>query len=253
MKKNNTKLVESIRVRHVIDGLASSLKHGKRYRGYIRPFPSAMENCEQKWSYGLCVDALFDDAWWEGVLLDDHEDSEERAVFFPDEGDEQKFHVKRLRVTQDWDESEGSWNGRGHWVLATMRESFERESLSIKEIWFYLRQKMDFMRKAREWTIGEESPWLKLMKEVIRDHISQPISQMPIGVKSSMQDLTLACSYWRSGGDLHPQFAGGCLDSGELQCLVQAQGCQRDVDSSLTLDNQTRAIAPMKNSARKMH
>jgi len=103
---------------------------------------------------------------------------------------------------------------------------------------------MDFLRKAGEWNVGEESLWLKLVKEVIRDRISQPISQMPIGVKSSMEDLKLACSYWRSGGYLQPQFAGGCLDSSELQCLAQAQGFQRDVDSSLNLDNQTRAIVP---------
>jgi len=134
--KNNTKLVESIRVEHVINGLASSLKHGKRYRGYIRPFPPAMENCEQKWSYGICVDALFDDAWWEGVLLDDHEDSEERAVFFPDEGDEQKFHVKRIRVTQDWDESEGSWNGRGHWVLIPCEKDLSAKVCLLKKFGF---------------------------------------------------------------------------------------------------------------------
>lgn len=241
-EKNNTKLVESIRVGHAIDGLTSSLKHGKTYRGYIRPLPPALENCEQKWSYGLCVDALLDDAWWEGVLLDNDEDSEERVVFFPDEGDEQKFHVKQLRVAQDWDESEGTWSVRGHWVLATMRENFEREDLSIKEIWYYLRQKMDFLRRAGEWTVGEESLWLKLMKEVIRDRISQPLSQMPVGVETSTQDLTLACSYMRRGEDLPSQYAGACLDSSGLEGLAQAQECKRDADSSLTPDNQTWAI-----------
>lgn len=224
-EKNNTKLVESIRVGHSIDGLASSLKQRKTYRGYIRPLPPALENCEQKWSYGLCVEALLDDAWWEGVLLDDHEDSEERAVFFPDEGDEQKFHVKQLRVAQDWDELEGTWSLRGHWVLATMRESFQREGLSIKEVWYYLRQTMYFLRRVGEWTVGEESLWLKLMKEVIWDRISQPLNQLPAGVKSSTQDLTLACSYLRSGP---------CLDSSVLQGLAQTQESKRDVDSGMT-------------------
>lgn len=239
---NNAKLVESIQVGHVIDGLSSSLKLRKTYRGHIRPLPPALENCDEKWSYGLCVDALLDDAWWEGVLLDDLEDSEERSVFFPDEGDEQKFHVKQLRVTQDWDESRGTWSVRGHWILATMRENFQREGFSIKEIWFKLRQNGDFINRAREWTVGKKSLWLKLMKEVVQDLLNQRLSQMPADIKPSTQDLTLACNYLRSGEDPQAQYAGEYLPPSGLQHLPQDQECKTDVDSSLIQDSQTGVI-----------
>lgn len=241
-EENNAKLVESIRVGHVIDGLSSSLKRRKIDRGHIRPLPPALENCDKKWSYGLCVDALLDDAWWEGVLSDDLEDFEERSVFFPDEGDEQKFHVKQLRVAQDWDESRGTWSVRGHWILATMRENFQREGFSIKEIWYKLRQEVDFINSEGEWTVGKKNLWRKLMKKVVQDLLTERLSQMPADIKPSTQDLKLACNYLRSGEEPQSQYVGVSLASSGLPHLPQGQECKTDVDSSLIPDSQTGAM-----------
>ena len=47
-EKGNTNLIECIQVGHAIYGLANGLNHGKLYRGYIRPLPPSLENCEQK-------------------------------------------------------------------------------------------------------------------------------------------------------------------------------------------------------------
>lgn len=96
------KLIENIRVGNTIDGLGSIPKNGKCCRGYIKPLPPTLVNRGKRGNYGIYLDALFNDAWLEGMLLDDHEHFEERAMFFfSDEGDEQKFHVRQFREMQD--------------------------------------------------------------------------------------------------------------------------------------------------------
>ena len=71
------------------------------------------------------------------------------------------------------------------------------------------------------------------MKEVFQDRMNQAINQMPVGIKSLIQDLTLDCSY---------SISGHCLDSSVLQGLARAQERKRDLDYVLT--PQMTAIVP---------
>ncbi|KAH9311769.1 hypothetical protein KI387_026804, partial [Taxus chinensis] len=228
------KLVESIQLNENVGGLGCRTgKKNKKYRGCIRPLPPALG---QKWtySYGLCVDAFFEDAWWEGILLDDLEDSEDRPVFFPDEGDMHIIHKNNLRVTQDWNENEGTWSIRGHWVLATMRENFEREGLSIRVVWYYLREKAGFIKKVQEWTTAarEEKLCLKLLKEVVAELVAQPSKQILPFMKSSTENLKLAHNYFNTQE----------LLLAESKCLNETQESEGSIVSILVQDNNLGAI-----------
>lgn len=88
-------------------------------RGLIRPLPPPCSTPPPiNWKSGLLVDAFYDGAWWEGVLLDEalfnHAESKV-TVFFPEEGDELQILVTDLRVSQEWDEELGDWEVRGCW------------------------------------------------------------------------------------------------------------------------------------------
>eukprot|EP01018_Ginkgo_biloba_P015782 Gb_10246 [translate_table: standard] len=225
----NSKLIETIRVRKIVEGWASGLGSNKKYRGCIRPLPPALVASDQKWTYGLCVDALYEDAWWEGVLLDSLEESEERAVFFPDEGDEHKIHIKNLRVTQDWDETEGIWSVRGHWVLADMRDTFERKGISIKEVWYHIRLKDDFLRRVGEWTIGEQCLWLKFVKEVSSERVSQSVRPLLAGINSYEKESKLTHNYEKAKDGSQAYYSRLCLDSIGSQNSAGAQDYKRAV------------------------
>ncbi|GLJ11266.1 hypothetical protein SUGI_0149860 [Cryptomeria japonica] len=228
------KLVENIQVSEAVEGLGLRVgRKSKIYRGCIRPLPPALD---QKWAYkyGLCVDAFFEDAWWEGILLDDLEDSEDRPVLFPDEGDVHVIHKKNLRVTQDWDEKEGTWSVRGHWVLASMRENFEREGLSIRVVWYYLREKVGFIKKVGEWTSAAQEELLcaKLMKEVVAELTAQPSKQILPFMESSTEYSRLTCNYSNTQQPLHA----------ELKASNKTQESEESLVSNLVQDNDAGAI-----------
>lgn len=101
-EKGSTKLIESIPITEAIEGLHRRRHLSSTYRGRIRPLPSLSipQPRGSKLSFGVCVDAFFQDAWWEGVIFDAKEDAMERSVYFPDEGDEHNFSLVDLRPSR---------------------------------------------------------------------------------------------------------------------------------------------------------
>ncbi|KAI3842715.1 hypothetical protein MKW98_015382 [Papaver atlanticum] len=141
------------------------------YRGLIRPFPNETKVIRRfSLNYGLCVDALVDDAWWEGVVFDYEDGNSERLVFFPDLGDVVMMKIHELRVTQDWDEVADIWKVRGNWKFLELIEEYEVDIpaiVSVRQIWYDLRQLDGFRDKIQEWTCGEKSVWADLVRECI--------------------------------------------------------------------------------------
>ncbi|TXG74413.1 hypothetical protein EZV62_002992 [Acer yangbiense] len=178
--------VEAVRVSSIIDGACNPDASQCQKRGFIRPFPPPFEFGIRSLHYGLCVDAYYKEAWWEGVIFDHDDGSEERNVFFPDLGDEMRFKFDSLRITQDWDELTEKCYPRGTWLLLELIENYKQEYLivpiSVKGIWYELRQKEGF--EDKEWTSSERLLLEELMLEVIKfnnkflaDHLSQEFDQ----------------------------------------------------------------------------
>eukprot|EP00257_Ricinus_communis_P015138 XP_015572991.1 uncharacterized protein LOC8281219 [Ricinus communis] len=165
----NSKLIESITVTEAIEGIHCRRPAPSAYRGRIRPLPESSDTCE-KLSFGVCVDALFEDAWWEGIVFDCHDDADERLVFFPDEGDEKKFSVSQLRITRDWDEFLGIWCDRGVWILVQLAMELEGEvSNYVKKFWLYLRFNDEFNKSISDWTCGVRNVWRKCFMNSAND------------------------------------------------------------------------------------
>ncbi|KAF8721422.1 hypothetical protein HU200_023135 [Digitaria exilis] len=122
--------------------------------------------------YGLCIDALLDGSYWEGVIVDHAEGSMERKVFFPDEGDECIVGVDQLRLTQDWDEVTSKWKPRGIWLFLQMLLSHEERDglpVSVRHIWFELRYKPSFKIDARMWMCGTEAYWERSLANLLAE------------------------------------------------------------------------------------
>lgn len=165
----SSKLVESIAVSAAVEGTSRTVPN--YYRGQIRPLPPQYKMRGSDIIYGLCVDALVDDAWWEGVVFDHEEGSEEKRVFFPDQGDQQIISVDRLRITQEWHEVFGEWKPRGEWLLLQVLRTFEEEDglpVSIREIWYDLRATHGFLENIKGWTFGTRDIWHSLVSELIQ-------------------------------------------------------------------------------------
>ncbi|KAK3206562.1 hypothetical protein Dsin_020608 [Dipteronia sinensis] len=178
--------VETVCVSSIIDGACNPDASQCQKRGFIRPFPPPFEFGIWSLRYGLCVDAYYKEAWWEGVIFDHDDGSEERNVFFPDLGDEMRFKFDSLRITQDWDELTEKWHPRGTWLLLELIENYKQEYLIVpvseKGIWYELRQKEGF--EDKEWTSSEILLLEELMLEVIKfnnkflaDHLFQEFDQ----------------------------------------------------------------------------
>ncbi|XVE86498.1 hypothetical protein DITRI_Ditri18aG0038400 [Diplodiscus trichospermus] len=168
-----SKLIESIPVTEAIEGLHSRRHIPLTYRGHIRPLPPSSQSLSnQKLGFGVCVDALFEDAWWEGVILDNDENASERFVYFPDESDECKFSVSQLRLAHEWDEFTGIWRARGTWILVQLAKEFEGDvplACCVKKVWSSLRLNYGFMKMISEWTCGVRTIWRKYFMEVIQE------------------------------------------------------------------------------------
>lgn len=167
---NSSKLKEYVPVSAAIDGRIKNPR--KNHGGNIRPLPPCYQFQESEIRYGLCVDALVEDAWWEGVVFDREESSKERLVFFPDQGDQQTVDVDRLRLTQDWNEVSGDWKPRGEWLLLQVIQTFEQEDalpVSIREIWYDLRTMDAFSDKIGVWTCGSYDTWHSLLLGLIKE------------------------------------------------------------------------------------
>nr|GMD27125.1 increased DNA methylation 1 [Ipomoea batatas] len=81
-------------------------------RGWIRPLPPPLDIGKSSLHYGECVDSFYRDAWWEGVIFDHEDGSENRRIFFPNMEDEMTVCVNTLRITWDWDEVTEEWKPR---------------------------------------------------------------------------------------------------------------------------------------------
>ncbi|KAE8655448.1 putative 20G-Fe(II) oxidoreductase [Hibiscus syriacus] len=166
------KLVDIVSVSAVTNVFACSCETHYNYRGTIRQLPPELEFCKWNLCYGLCVDVLYNDAWWEGVILDHEVGSEKRRVFFPDLGDEMTAEIGNLRITQDWNDFEEEWQKRGTWLFLELIEQYGKEwflSFSVQQFWYDLRERKDF-QNVGEWTFSCESLWKELVLEVIKDN-----------------------------------------------------------------------------------
>ncbi|KAI4320519.1 hypothetical protein MLD38_033990 [Melastoma candidum] len=172
-------LVRSVSVLPSLDGLPADIDL-HNYRGLIRPpLPDPPPQCPSspstgllEFSYGLCVDVRYRDAWWEGVIFDVCDGASQRNVFFPDLGDELLVDNGDMRATQDWEEGTGKWRVRGDWLFLQVIEEYEQEwplAVSMKQIWYDLREKEGFI--GLEWTSTDETMWRKLVLETIKENL----------------------------------------------------------------------------------
>ncbi|KAE8688752.1 putative 20G-Fe(II) oxidoreductase [Hibiscus syriacus] len=166
------KLVDIVSVSAEINVFSCSCDTHYNYRGNIRQLPPELELCKWNLCYGLCVDVWYNDAWWEGVILDHVDGSEKRRVFFPDLGDEMTAEIGNLRITQDWNDFEEEWKKRGTWLFLELIEQYGKEwflSVSAQQFWYDLRERKDF-QNVGEWTFSCEFLWKELVLEVIKDN-----------------------------------------------------------------------------------
>ncbi|KAK7305415.1 hypothetical protein VNO77_43321 [Canavalia gladiata] len=171
-------LVEEVSVSKALDGSSGSSNCIKR--GLIRPMPPLIDFERQDLKFGLCVDVIHQEAWWEGVIFDQCDGMDKRSVFFPDLGDEMQVEIQQLRITQDWDEVTGKWQQRGNWVFLELFEEFEKESfvtVSAKQIWYDVREKEEF-GMIGEWTYNEKLLWRKMVMDVVNDYLTLTIQEV---------------------------------------------------------------------------
>uniref|UniRef100_A0ACD5WP71 Uncharacterized protein n=1 Tax=Avena sativa TaxID=4498 RepID=A0ACD5WP71_AVESA len=163
-------LVEELEVSDATDG--KPVVPGGSGRGTIRPVQPHQPLQVTDAIYGLCVDALVEGSYWEGVIADHAEGSVERKVLFPDEGDERIMAVDQLRLSQDWDEVTGKWKPRGNWLFLQMLLSHEEKDglpVSVRQIWYDLRSDSSLMTDFNMWMCGTKSFWEKSLAVLIAE------------------------------------------------------------------------------------
>ncbi|KAJ8446189.1 hypothetical protein Cgig2_015960 [Carnegiea gigantea] len=167
-------LTENVEVSSMVDGFFSNSETPGDYRSRIRPTPPVKQLGREKINYGLCVDAYYNEAWWEGVVFDMEGYSDHRKVFFPDLGDEMNIKIKDLRTTLDWDEDTEEWKPRGKWLFLEIIEEHKKDNVipvSIKQIWYDVRERNEFCQIG-EWASPVKHLWQDLVVEVINDHLT---------------------------------------------------------------------------------
>ncbi|CAN1329453.1 Increased DNA methylation 1 [Linum perenne] len=202
------------RNRHHVDSLTVSLvqssSSSSSSRGWIRPLPPELEIGDYSLPYGLCVDVNCNDGWWEGVIFDYENGSEQRRVFFPDIGDEKVVSIVELRISQDWDEVLGEWNRRGMWMFLELVEEYREGDgllpVSIKQLWYDLRGKVGFQTiGAWDWTCSSRDVWEEFVLDAIRsnvelvsDHLFRELS-LPCGEQKLLELAKSVSSDTNSG------------------------------------------------------
>uniref|UniRef100_A0A5B7BUP7 PHD finger transcription factor n=1 Tax=Davidia involucrata TaxID=16924 RepID=A0A5B7BUP7_DAVIN len=165
-------LIDCVGVPLVVDGIVPANRARSNYRGFIRPLPPPLGFGKWCLHYGQCVDAYYQEAWWEGVVFDHEDGSEVRKVFFPDMGDVMDCGIEMLRITQDWNEFTEDWKPRGNWLFLELIEEFEQEwplQVSVRQIWYDVRGKNGF-EKLKDWTSSVRDLWKKLVSQVLYDN-----------------------------------------------------------------------------------
>nr|CAD1828813.1 unnamed protein product [Ananas comosus var. bracteatus] len=227
----NVKAAEAVDVSDAIEGTESICPRFNCSR--IRPLPPQQSYQPSDFRYGVCIDALVNDAWWEGVVFDHREGSRERLIFFPDLGDQDIVPIDRLRVTQEWDEVYGQWRIRDEWLLINVLERYEREEeglpVSIRQIWYDMRGKPSFSRSIRSWTCGRRLVWIRLASGLIQELRSVINGTFPINALHASNFVVedIPCIE----GDNTPintssynQSHGKCITSGSPQLYTTGKG-----------------------------
>ncbi|KAL5721011.1 hypothetical protein ACHQM5_013621 [Ranunculus cassubicifolius] len=225
-------LVESIAVSPMIDGVVDGIDEGVpvNYRGVIRPIQPKFEFDVWGLSYGLCVDAFVDEAWWEGVIFDYEDGEEERLVFFPDLGDERRVKIGDLRVTHDWGEVSEKWVMREDWLFLELVEEHEKEQfVSVRQLWYDLRVKEVFRKSIKEWTCWVRPLWDSLVVEVIRDNVNLTAKYFLTVMESENVEKFVDCPSKRTRssnrkGDNAVQSEGNLEDNVEENQTVRSFG-----------------------------
>ncbi|GAB2272904.1 hypothetical protein Dimus_007721 [Dionaea muscipula] len=161
-------LADYVGVSSHIDGSDADVGSVSNFRGRIRPVPPVIKS-EKTLQYGICVDAYHNEAWWEGVVFDQEDNSEERKIFFPDLGDELIVKTADLRICLDWNEINEEWTPRGKWLFLEILQQYEHEifiPVSAKQIWYDVRGNGKY-EQAVEWTFPVKSVWQKLIVEAL--------------------------------------------------------------------------------------
>lgn len=184
------KLIEQVKVTPAIDGVVDEeIRKPGEYRGLIRPSPPSCDMGIWSLHYGVCVDLLYKDAWWEGVVFDQDDGSETRRIFFPDLGDEMEGSINDLRLSMDWDEVTKEWKPRRDWLFLELVEEIEKGwplLVSVKQMWYEVRMKNDF-EKLREWTSSERELWKELMVKVFSDNLKITVKKIFSEINSSRE------------------------------------------------------------------
>ncbi|GAB2263214.1 hypothetical protein Droror1_Dr00004211 [Drosera rotundifolia] len=164
-------LTDYIRVYSHIDGNDANEESMGYFRGRIRPVPPLIES-EMIIQYGMCVDVYHNDAWWEGVVLDQNDNSEDKTIFFPDQGDEMIVNVKNLRISIDWNEITDEWAPRGKWLFLEVVREYAQDTfipVSERQIWYDARSNAKTEQYV-EWTHPAKSLWQSLIAETLNVH-----------------------------------------------------------------------------------
>ncbi|RAL43328.1 hypothetical protein DM860_012469 [Cuscuta australis] len=187
----SSNLVDTLSVSPLIDGVCTKSDQWdpNTHRGAIRPLPPPLTFSKSApLQYGQCVDSFIQDAWWEGVVFDHEDGSEERRIFFPDQGDDMMVCVDNLRLTQEWDELTEEWKPRGNWVFLELINEVKKESplfVSVKQIWYEAREKNE-NNKLMEWTFFVRDYWRELLSQVIFDNLKFTVDQF-LGLLNSSE------------------------------------------------------------------
>ncbi|CAK9164191.1 unnamed protein product [Ilex paraguariensis] len=182
------KLTEYVKVSPMLDGAFTANGTLPYCRGFIRPLAPPLDLGKWCPHYGQCVDMFHQEAWWEGVIFDHADGSEERKIFFPDMGDELNAQIEMLRITQDWDEGTGEWKPRGNWLFLELIEELEQEwplLVSVKQIWYEVQVKNGF-QNLKEWTCSGRDTWRDLVLQVIMDNFKLTCKEFFHQLKSSV-------------------------------------------------------------------
>ncbi|PWA79385.1 Agenet-like domain-containing protein [Artemisia annua] len=173
---SSEKLVEFIPVIFAVDGIIPANwqpSNFPNYRGKIRPLPPRVFHSKTCIHYGQCVDVFHVDAWWEGVIFDHGDVSDEWLVFFPDTCDEMRVPFENLRISQDWDAASNEWKLRGNWIFLETVEELKAEfpvAVSLKQIWYEVRMTRCFGKEMKEWTCPIKDSWKEAVKEVVSNN-----------------------------------------------------------------------------------
>ncbi|GER28061.1 acyl-CoA N-acyltransferase [Striga asiatica] len=184
----SSNLTDRVKVSPIIDGVAvDEILVSENYRGLIRPLQPLYSLGQWHLHYGQCVDLLYEDAWWEGVIIDHEDGREQRRIFFPDMGDEMVAQIDMLRLSKDWDEVTGEWKSRGNWLFLELIKEVEKDwplPVSVKQIWYEVRMKNEF-QKLMEWTSSGKYIWRELVLQVLYDNLRITIEQLFAELNSS--------------------------------------------------------------------